>query len=134
MGVNRWHVVMAGADISSLGTLYLPEDGAADDEEWEEIDNHNTMLFDKYGVRQAAKGGRFIHCLDCYGSRYEMFGRALAVTDNERWDVANLPLAHYELKDEDVREAREELKKLLPGRKEEIDKLEFRLWVFTHCS
>jgi len=125
---------MVGADIKPLGGLLLDEDAATTDEEWEEIDNHNASVSERYGDRQAHDGGRFVHCLDCYAGEYEMFGRALFVSENSRHDSASMPLVSYELLDSDVQEVRDEFKKLLPGRDEEIDGIDIRLWVFTHHS
>ena len=63
-----------------------------------------------------------------------MFGRALFVSDDGRWDTASMPLAWYEMRECDAAEVRDELKKLFPGKEEEIDRLDIRLWVFTHHS
>jgi len=125
---------MVGADIKPLGGLFLDEDAATTDEEWEEIDNHNALVYERYGERQACDGGRFVHCIDCYAGEYEMFGRALFVSGDARWGSALMPLSSYEVLDQDVQEVRDELKKLLPCKGKEIDELEIRLWVFTHHS
>ena len=86
-------------------------------------------LYDEYPCISKAKVGDIVYLYDNYGSEWEIFGKILEITGDNRWEPADLEFRPYTLTEEDQDEVVNRLLRVF----EQVEERP-KLYVFTYYS